>query len=301
MTQYQQRRRNMKKRNKFLLLIIMILSLSFITTGCETDTMEGVDIVVTNYPTEYIVKSLYDDHANIESIYPDGITIEQYKISKKQKEDFAKKDVFVYNGLIEKERNLAIDLLAINKDLKIIDTAYVLETKYSPEELWLNPSLLLMMSENVKMGIDEYATSTYIKKDVEEKYKDLKVKLSELDAEYREAVNNTNDKTIVVADSALKYLEKFGLTVYCIDNDASDKTIATVNNLISKKEISYIIKFKNKDLPENAQTIIDKNPDIKTLELHKLDNITDIERKNKSDYISIMQDNLNTLKSELYQ
>ena len=36
----------------------MILSLSFITTGCETDTMEGVDIVVTNYPTEYIVKSL---------------------------------------------------------------------------------------------------------------------------------------------------------------------------------------------------------------------------------------------------
>ena len=60
----------------------MILSLSFITTGCETDTMEGVDIVVTNYPTEYIVKSLYDDHANIESIYPDGITIEQYKISK---------------------------------------------------------------------------------------------------------------------------------------------------------------------------------------------------------------------------
>ena len=42
--------------------------------------------------------------------------------------------------LVEKERNLAVSLLDINKDLKIIDTSYVLETDYSNEELWLNPS-----------------------------------------------------------------------------------------------------------------------------------------------------------------
>ena len=158
-----------------------------------------------------------------------------------------------------------------------------------------------MMTENVRLGLEEYATSTYIKKDIDEKYENIKVELSELDADYREAVNNTNEKTIVVADSTLKYLEKFGLTVYCIDNDASDKTIATVNNLIQNNEVSYIIKFKNTELPDNANKIIEKNPDVKTLELHKLDIITDNERKNKADYLSIMQDNLNTLKSELYQ
>ena len=291
----------MKKEFKYLILIIMLLPITLFATGCETDNMEGIDIVVTNYPTEYIAKALYDEHSNIESIYPDGITIDEYKLSKKQKQDYAKKDVFIYNGLIEKERNLAIDLLTINPNLKIIDTAYVLETKYSPEELWLNPSSLLMMTENVRLGLEEYATSTYIKKDIDEKYENLKVELSELDADYRESVNNTNEKTIVVADSTLKYLEKFGLTVYCIDNDASDKTINIVNSLIENNEVSYIIKFKNIDLPDNANKIIEKNPDIKTLELHKLDNITDIERKNKSNYISIMQDNLNTLKSELYQ
>ena len=300
MTLYQQRRENMKKI-KYLLLILVLIPISLLTTGCETDNMEGIDIVVTNYPTEYIAKALYDEHSNIESIYPDGITIDEYKVSKKQKEDYAKKDVFIYNGLIEKERNLAIELLKLNTDLKIIDTAYVLETKYSPEELWLNPSSLLMMAENVKLGLEEYATSTYIKKDIDEKYEDIKVKISELDADYREAVNNSTDKTIVVADSTLKYLEKFGLTVYCIDNDASDKTITTVNSLIKNNEVSFIIKFKNTDLPDNANKIIEKNPDIKTLELHKLDNISDNERKNKADYISIMQDNLNTLKSELYQ
>ena len=291
----------MKKRNKFILLILLLLPISLLTTGCETDTMEGIDIIVTNYPTEYIAKALYDEHSNIESIYPDGIIINDYKISEKQQQDFAKKDLFIYNGLIEKERNLAIALLDINPNLKIIDTAYVLESKYSPEELWLNPSSLLMMTENVKLGLEEYATSTYIKKDIDEKYEKIKVDLSELDADYREAVNNTTNKTIVVADSTLKYLEKFGLTVYCIDNDASDKTIATVNNLIQNNEVSYIIKFKNTELPDNANKIIEKNPDVKTLELHKLDIITDNERKNKADYLSIMQDNLNTLKSELYQ
>ena len=82
MTLYQQRRENMK-RIKYLLLII-ILPLSILLTGCETDNMEGIDIIVTNYPTEYIAKALYDEHSNIESIYPDGIIINDYKISKKE-------------------------------------------------------------------------------------------------------------------------------------------------------------------------------------------------------------------------
>ena len=42
-------------------------------------------------------------------------------------------------------------------------------------------------------------------------------------------------------------------------------------------------------------------PEIKTLELHKLDNITDEERSEKEDYISIMKDNLESIKKELYQ
>ena len=129
------------------------------------DNMDNIEIIVTNYPNEFIVKELYDEHANITSIYPDGVDINNYKISKKQKNDFSKTDLFIYNGLIEKERDLAVDLLSINPDLKIIDSAYVLETDYSPEELWLNPSSLLMMAQNVRIGLEEYITSTYLKKE----------------------------------------------------------------------------------------------------------------------------------------
>jgi zinc transport system substrate-binding protein len=263
--------------------------------------MENIEIIVTNYPNEYVVKNLYGDHATITSIYPDGVDIDNYKISTKQKKDYAKKDLFVYNGLIEKERNLAIDLLEINPDLKIIDTAYVLETDYSPEELWLNPSSLLMMSQNVRLGLEEYITSTYLQKEVDENYNELKITLSELDAEYRLAVENTSNKTIIVADSALKYLEKFGIDVVCIDSDATQKTLSDAENLIKEGTVSYILMFSGETLNDNAKKLMDEYTDIQKLELHKLNNITDSERSNGDDYISIMENNLDLIKQELYQ
>ena len=288
----------MKKKILFLLLILII---PFFVSGCTNDSMDDIEIGVTNYANEYIVRSLYDDHSTITSIYPDGILIDNYKISKKQKNEFAHKDLFVYNGVIDKERKLAVELLAINPDLKIIDTAYVLETEYSPEELWLNPSSLLMMSQNVRRSLSEYASSAYLKKDVDDAYDELKIELSELDTEYRLASESTNNKTIIVADSALNYLEKFGLNVICIDDNASQKTLSDAENLMANGSISYVFVFKGEELSENAKALMSNYTSIKTSELHRLDNITDQERSEKDDYISLSKDNLELIKKELYQ
>ncbi len=291
----------MKKTFKYFLTFLLIIFASTLTTGCGTDEMDGIEIIVTNYANEYIVNRLYGDHSMISSIYPDGVDTSTYKFSNKQKKEFSQKDIFVYNGSIETERNLAIDLLDINSNLKIIDTSYVLETDYAPEELWLNPASLLMMSQNVKNGLEEYISSTYLKKEINEKYKSFKIDISTLDVDYRDSVQETNNKNIVVADSTLNYLEKFGLKVYCIDADASDKTIAEVEDLINKKEISYILTFKNTEMNSIAKEMLDKHKDIKTIELHKLNILTDKERENKEDYLSIMQNNLTLLNQELYQ
>lgn len=288
----------MKKK---LLLIIYLLILPLILSGCTNDSMDNIEIIVTNYPNEYVVKNLYGEHATITSIYPDGIDIENYKISNKQKDEYSKKDLFVYNGLLEKERNLAVDLLAINPDLKIIDTAYVLETDYSPEELWLNPSSLLMMSQNVRLSLKEYVSSTFLKKEIDSSYDELKIQLSELDAEYRLAVESTNNKIILVSDSALKYLEKFGLTVICIDSDASQKTLADAEDYIKNQTVNYIFMFRGQEMNDNAKKLLSENPDIQAIELHRLDNITDEERSNKDDYITLMKNNLEFIKKELYQ
>ncbi len=288
------------KYKKFL-LIITIITLLFTVTGCSQDNMDNINIIVTNYPNEYVLKELYSEHATISSIYPDGVDIDNYKIGKKQKEKYAKEALFVYNGLIEKERNLALDLLSINSELKIIDTAYVLETDYSPEELWLNPSSLLMMAQNVKIGLQEYVTSSYINDEIEKNYEELKINLSELDSAYRLTIKNTENKTIVVDNSALKFLEKFDLNVICIDADANEKTLEDVQNLITNKEISYIFSFEGQKENKNTKDLLEKNSDLKVLKLHKLNNLTDKERADKEDYISLMNKNLELIKQELYQ
>ena len=286
---------------KYFLLVLLFLPLLLLCSGCSNDSMDDIEIIVTNYPCEYVAKMLYGSHSTITSIYPDGIDINNYKISKKQKNDYAHKDLFIYNGLLEKERNLAVDLLDINSNLKIIDTAYVLETDYSPEELWLNPSSLLMMSQNVRLGLEEYISNNYLKKEVDENYNNLKVELSELDAEYRAAVDSTDDKSIIVADSALMFLEKFGLNVICIDTDASLKTIADAEALVNSNSVSYIITFKGLADNENVKNIMSEHTNLNKLELHKLDNLTDEERSNKENYLTLMRDNLELIKKELYQ
>ncbi len=291
----------MKKYLKLSFLTIILVTFLTITTGCSNDSMDNINIIVTNYSNEYITKLLYSNHSTITSIYPDGVKIEDYTINKKQKQDYSKADLFIYNGLIEKERNLAVDLLEINPSLKIIDSSYVLETDYSPEELWLNPSSLLMMANNIRMGLNEYVTSTYLQKDIDAAYEEAKISLSELDATYRLAIQNTDHKKIVVDNSALKFLEKFDLEVYCIDGDATDKVLDEVKDLIEDKEINYIYTFKNDELSDNAKSIIDIYPEVKANELHKLDNISDTERAEKLDYATIMNNNLELLKQELYQ
>lgn len=287
-------------KNKIMLLVLGVFVLSF-ATGCKKDNMEDIDIAVTNYPNEFLVDRLYGEHAKINTVYPDGVDIANYKITSKQKQNYSDMELFVYTGLLEKERDLAGDLLNLNKDLKIIDTSYVLETEYSTEELWLNPSSLLMMAQNVRLGLKEYITSNYLSKKVDKAYNKLKIELSELDADYHLTVENTDNKVIVTSDSALKFLEKFNLKVICLDNDSTEKDVEEVKKLVDDGTINYIFTFKNEKLSPNAEEVIKYNNNIKKLELNRIDNISDNDRDESKDYITLMNENLDLLKQELYQ
>lgn len=287
-------------KNKIMLLVLGVFVLSF-ATGCKKDNMEDIDIVVTNYPNEFLVDRLYGEHAKINTVYPDGVDIANYKITSKQKQNYSDMELFVYTGLLEKERDLAGDLLNLNKDLKIIDTSYVLETEYSTEELWLNPSSLLMMAQNVRLGLKEYITSNYLSKKVDKAYNKLKIELSELDADYHLTVENTDNKVIVTSDSALKFLEKFNLKVICLDNDSTEKDVEEVKKLVDDGTINYIFTFKNEKLSPNAEEVIKYNNNIKKLELNRIDNISDNDRDEGKNYITLMNENLDLLKQELYQ
>ena len=91
-----------------------------------------------------------------------------------------------------------------------MDANFGMEIQYGIEELWLNPSNLLMISQNIKNSLNELIDSKYIKEEIEEAYVNLKVELSELDADIKMLSENASNKTLVVASPSLQYLTKCG-------------------------------------------------------------------------------------------
>lgn len=291
----------MKKNRRLILQIIICFTLLLTVCGCRRDNMEDISIITTNYPNEYIISSLYGKHATISSIYPDGVNTSTYKLTTKRKKDLANQDLLIYTGLIERERNLAVELLDYNSNLKIIDSSYVLENSNNTDELWNDPSFMLMMCQNVRISLKEYVENNYLRKEIDKNYENLKITVSELDANIRLAVENAPYKTIITTNSAYKYLEKYDVKVYLIDDDTSDKDLKEIDNLIKQGKITKIFTYEEDKTTANIQNIINKYPNVVSLVSFKHMNLlTEEARKSNSDYVTLMNQNLDTLKEELY-
>ncbi len=282
-----------------LLTMVMLLFL----TGCtlfKRDNMENINIITTIYPLEYSTNYLYGQSSIVTSIYPDDTNIDEYKLTDKQIKDNSEKDLFVYMGLTS-DSDIAVELINNNKNLKLIDATFGMEYKNDVSELWLNPSNLLMILQNIKNGLDEYIDNSYLKLEIDEKYKDLKLELSELDASLKTTIENASKKTIYTNDKAALFLEKYGLTVIVVNekNELYEKNLALLNEAIENKEVTYFYRFEDTTLPKSVKTLVDDEK-IKELELRNLKNITDEERSNKYTYVDIIEKNIENLKKELY-
>ena len=289
-----------RKMKKFLLLMITGL-IAMTSTGClKRDDLENITIHTTVYPVGYITERLYGEHSSIYSIYPAGVNPREYKLTDKEIKDYSKSKLFIFNGLSE-EKDYVQKLFHHNKRLKIIDTTSSMEATYGEEELWLDPSNFLMLAGNIKNGFNEYITNHYLKNEIEENYQNLKIEISALDAEISTMYENSSKKTIVVADDVFKFLEKYGFTVYSLEENENltEKTLADVTSLINNGQIHYIFAKEHEENSKTVETFLNEGK-VEVLGLHMLSNITEEEKNNGEDYITIMNKNLELLKQELY-
>jgi len=287
----------MKKINKILFLLTICIML----TGClKRDTMEDIDIYTTIYPIEYITNRLYGNNSTIYSIYPNGVDPNNYPaLSEKQIEDYSKANLFIFNGLTN-EKDYVVPFFKKNNNMKIINATLSMKTNYENEELWLDPSNFLQMAQNIKIGFNEYVSNYYILEEIETNYEELKLDVSKLDANLTLISNNADEKVIVVTDDLFLFLEKYGLDVISLDKDTlTNKALNDVKDLIKEKRISYVFAKKDEIVIEEINELI-KNKDVEISYLHTISNLTTEEINNGSNYISLMTENIEKLKNELY-
>ena len=242
----------------YLSVILMMGVLSLTLVGCfKRDSFENIDIYTTAYPMEYITNFLYGEHSTVHSIYPNGVNISTYKLTDKQVDDYSKSSLFIFNGL-SKEKDYVVPMVKKNKNLKIIDTSLTMEYEHSIEELWLNPSNFLMLTQNIRNGLKEYISNHYLKNDINDKYDELKIKISEIDAELKLMAESSDNKTIVVASDIFNFLEKYNFNVISLEENDSltEKKIMNVQNMIYTGDIDYIFLPDNMEETNTVKMII---------------------------------------------
>lgn len=285
------------KKIKFIISFSILICL---VSGCfKRDDLEDITIYTTTYPIEYITNYLYGEHSTIYSIYPNGIEIDKYSLTQKQIEDYSEADMYIFSGLTD-EKDYVNPLFKYNKNLMIIDASQSMSYTYNPNELWLDPSNFLMLSLNIKNGLNEYISNHYLKQEITDKYEELKLQISNIDVKFSLLCESADNATLVVDSNLFKFLEKYGFTIISLDETTvTEKNISDVINLINTNQISYIFTTNSENLSGTVSSIV-QNTGVQVVKLHTLSNLTDNERSQKSDYISLMNENLTLLRNELY-
>ena len=283
------------------LKIILIASLILLLTcGCDikNKVLENATIYTTVYPVKYIVNYLYGEDSTIESIYPNGVDLEDYTLTEKQIDTYSKGDLFVYVGL-GSEKEIAKSFINKNNDLLIIDATYGLSVSENILELWLAPNNFLMLCKNIKNSLNEYLDNSLKVDAVNKLYDELYASVSWVDAELRniarEAKENNNN-TLVVTNRTFKYLENYGFEVIVLEDLEelnAEKTLTDLKNNFKNGKYNAILKLSSEEGSKLEKELVDRYG---AQEININDMITN---STTSDYIEIQYENIATLRNLL--
>jgi zinc transport system substrate-binding protein len=282
---------------KKLISITLLLISSLLVTGCiKKDKMDNIDIVTTVYPVTYLAEQIYGDNSTIVSIYPNGIDVENYEITDKQIKEYAKSDLFIYNGLDSKEKKIATKLINENKNIKLIDATQGLTVNSTVEELWLSPTNYLMMAQNIKEHLSDFMTSNVLKNKLQTNYENIKLTISKFDANFKIIAENAKDKDVIVANSSLGFLKRYGFNIISLDENEdkykSNLTKAKANLASETNKVIFAIDNKTtEDINKLDADIIN----VKSMTILSLEDI-----KNKNNYQSLMNEFIEELRNEVY-
>lgn len=283
-------------------LVLCLTCLLFLCGCLKRDTMEDITIYTSYYPLEYITNALYGNNSKVYSIYPDGTNPNDTTLTEKQLSDYSNGSLFIFSGL-SNEKNYLYDMLKNNKDLKIIDSTLSMQTneEYGNriEELWLDPNNLLMIARNIKDGLDEYINNYYLKNEIENNYSNLKIELSQMSANLHLIAETADNPTLVVSSDVFKFLENYGFTIYSLEK-SDEKTIKIVSNLMKNKKINYIFLLSSDEETETIKKL-NETYGTKLVIFNSLATISVDDRNDKKDYLSIMKENINLIKQEVFE
>lgn len=302
----------MKRILACLVLLVLVCGMS----GCS----RKVRVVTTLFPLYDFARSIGGSRAEVTLLIPPGVEPHSFTPSSADIEKIAGCDIFIFtgNGM---EQWVAHVLASIDTSaITVIDASSVAAGRIIPgstadadrkavnhagpdPHIWLDFSIdtlivnriLAALCERDRQGEYYFNSNATV----------YRTRLVQLDRKYRETIARCGYRTILhTGHFAFGYLcARYGLTLYSPYRDfspypePSSQGIAQLNLKLGVTGINYI--FYEELLEPKIASVVCEETGAKMLLLHAAHNVTQKELDSGIDFITIMDDNLERLKTGL--
>ncbi|MDU3456440.1 MAG: metal ABC transporter substrate-binding protein [Peptoniphilus harei] len=315
----------MKNIKKFIFLLAGIVLLSGCSKGGEAKNSSDASnkenklkVYASVYPIYDFTKKIAGDKLDVEMVMPQGTEPHGWEPDSNAIKNLENADMFIYNGAgLESWTDKVLGSLS-NKDLKVVEASEgvdLIKSTHSHDHededhdheghhhgpmdphVWISPKNAKIEMENIKNALVEldkdnadYYESNY------QKYAKM---LDELDAKYKESLENLPKKEIVVSHEAYGYLCKdYGLTQIGVkgvnaETEPDAKKMAEIISYIKENNITTI--FTEELIDPKVSNIIASETGCQVKVLSPIEGLSQEQVDNNEDYFSIMEENLENL------
>lgn len=327
----------MKKLISLLLSAVLLASL---LAGCGTAAPEShgdIKVVTTIFPIYDWVREVAQDDVdiNLDLLLDNGVDLHSYQPTAKDIMDISDCDIFIYVGGESDEWVDDTLAQADNKNMTVLDLMDILGDKAKEEEVkegmqeddheheegkeeeheegpeydehvWLslkNTSLFVdKIAEALSKADPQHADA------FKANAASYQEKLSALDTQYQQAVDNASVKTLLFGDRfPFRYLtDDYSLDYYAAfvgcsaESEASFETISFLSGKVDELNLKSIMQIETSD-GSIAKTVKEntKTKDQQILTLDSLQGVTSDRIQAGETYLSVMESNLEILKQAL--
>ncbi|WP_066063233.1 metal ABC transporter substrate-binding protein [Neobacillus soli] len=308
---------------KIVLFLSILLPLSLILSACSNSNEQShkkkdqLTIYTTVFPLQYFAEQIGGKYVDVKTIYPPGADEHTFEPSQKDMMNLADSDLFFYIGLglegfVEKTKgtlkNENVTLVPAAEGLKLPKVSNPHDEEDGDHQhsdvnphVWLDPIYSKEMAAVIRDGLAKKMPKN--KELFNKNYQKLAGELDELNTKYEQTITTAKHKKFIVTHAAFGYWEqRYGIEQISISglsttNEPTQKELEKIISIADQDGLHYILFEQN--VQSKLGEIVQKEIGARALPIHNLAILSKDNINNKETYFSLMNKNLDTLKTAL--
>ena len=304
----------MRRHAFWTLVAIVAVDLGLVGAGgayyvlSQTGGVRGPAVVASFYPYQFLTSRVAGDRFAVSALVPPGIEPHDWEPTPQDVLTIGTAAAFVYNGYVEAYLPNLLNDLPSDRPLRL-DASAGLSVIMGGEggagavdpHLWLDPVRVESSVDTIAAGlsqVDPSAAAVF-----QANAAKLRQDLARIDGLFAAGLQTCARRVFITQHASFAYLAaRYHLTQYAVQGLSPDQepTPAKIQEILSVIQAtgSNVIFFEELVNPAVAQTLADE-AHVQTMVLSPIEGLTAEERANGDTYLSLMERNLQNLRTAL--